>query len=563
MSPNPRSGGRVLVDQLLIHGVDMAFCVPGESYLEVLDALHDSRTIRLINARHEAGAANMAEAYGKLTGKPGICMVTRGPGATHASVGVHTAMQDSTPMILLIGQVGRDMMDREAFQEIDYRQMFGSVVKWAAQIDDAARIPEYMARAFHTATSGRPGPVVLALPEDMLTDVVTVRDAEPYRVAKPAPTHSDLLRVQAALAKAQRPLVIIGGPGWQDEAGAAIQAFAEANDLPVAASFRRMDAIAPDSRVYVGDLGTSGPPELVKRAKEADLLLVIGARLGEMTTQGYTVLDAPEPKQTLIHIHADPDELGRVYRPDVGIVADANAFALATGALKPLESRPWKIWAKEARADFEKSLVPTPYNGELDMGRAMRELAGSAHVESFIVTVDAGNHTGWPMRFLPFKRPARLVGPTSGAMGYSVPAAVAASLVHPDRLVLGMIGDGGFMMSGLEIATAVQYGAAPIILVFDNGIYGTIRMHQEREHPARVVGTDLKSPDFVALAKSLGAHAEAVTRTEDFMPALERAIAARRTALLALTIDPEIITTRTTMTAIREAALKRQAAQAR
>ncbi|MBL0932404.1 MAG: thiamine pyrophosphate-binding protein [Alphaproteobacteria bacterium] len=563
MSPKPRSGGRVLVDQLLIHGVDMAFCVPGESYLEVLDALHDSRTIRLINARHEAGAANMAEAYGKLTGKPGICMVTRGPGATHASVGVHTAMQDSTPMILLVGQVGRDMMDREAFQEIDYRQMFGSVVKWAAQIDDAARIPEYMARAFHTATSGRPGPVVLALPEDMLTDVVTVRDAEPYRVAKPAPTHSDLLRVQAALAKAQRPLVIIGGPGWQDEAGAAIQAFAEANDLPVAASFRRMDAIAPDSRVYVGDLGTSGPPELIKRAKEADLLLVIGARLGEMTTQGYTVLESPEPKQTLIHIHADPDELGRVYRPDVGIVADANAFALATGALKPLETRPWKAWTQAARADYEKSLVPNPYNGELDMGRAMRELATSRHVESYVVTVDAGNHTGWPMRFLPFKRPARLVGPTSGAMGYSVPAAVAASLVHPDRLVLGMIGDGGFMMSGLEIATAVQYGAAPIILVFDNGIYGTIRMHQEREHPARVVGTDLKSPDFVGLAKSLGAYAEAVTRTEDFMPALERAIAARRTALLALTIDPEIITTRTTMTAIREAALKRQAAQAR
>jgi acetolactate synthase I/II/III large subunit len=476
---------------------------------------------------------------------------------------VHTAMQDSTPMILLVGQVGRDMMDREAFQEIDYRQMFGSVVKWAAQIDDASRIPEYMARAFHTATSGRPGPVVLALPEDMLTDVVTVRDAEPYRVAKPAPTHSDLLRVQAALAKAQRPLVIIGGPGWQDEAGAAIQEFAEANDLPVAASFRRMDAIAPDSRVYVGDLGTSGPPELIKRAKEADLLLVIGARLGEMTTQGYTVLESPEPKQTLIHIHADPDELGRVYRPDLGVVADSNAFALATAALKPLEARPWKSWTQAARADYEKSLVPTPYNGELDMGRAMRELATSAHVESYIVTVDAGNHTGWPMRFLPFKRPARLVGPTSGAMGYSVPAAVAASLVHPDRLVLGMIGDGGFMMSGLEIATAVQYGAAPIILVFDNGIYGTIRMHQEREHPARVVGTDLKSPDFVALAKSLGAHAEAVTRTEDFMPALERAIAARRTALLALTIDPEIITTRTTMTAIREAALKRQAAQAR
>ncbi len=561
MALAPRTGGRILVDQLLIHGADMAFCVPGESYLEVLDALHDSRTIRLINARHEAGAANMAEAYGKLTGKPGLALVTRGPGATHAAVGVHTAFQDSTPMILFVGQVGRDMLDREAFQEIDYRQMFGSVAKWAAQIDVAERIPEYVARAFHVATSGRPGPVVLALPEDMLTDTARVRDADPYRPVRAAAPQADVLRVQAELAKAQRPLALIGGPGWTDEGARAMQAFCEANDVPVAASFRRMDAFANDSRVYAGDLGTSGPPELIKRAKEADLLLVVGARLGEMTTQGYTIMDAPEPKQRLIHVHASAEETGRVFRADLAIASDANAFALALAAAAPLESRPWKAWTEAARADYLGSLVPTPYNGDLDMGRAMRELAG-ALPEKFVVTLDAGNHTGWPQRYLQFKRPARLIGPTSGAMGYSVPAAVAAALVHPDRLTIGAVGDGGFMMSGLEIATAVQHGAAPIVLVFNNATYGTIRMHQEREHPARVVGTDLKSPDFAALGRAMGAHGETVTRTAEFAPAFERAVAARKPAVIELKTDPELISTRTTLTAIREAALKRRAATA-
>jgi acetolactate synthase I/II/III large subunit len=561
MSPKARSGGRILVDQLLIHGVDMAFCVPGESYLDVLDALHDSRTIRLINARHEAGAANMAEAYGKLTGKPGIAMVTRGPGATHASVGVHTAFQDSTPMILFVGQVGRDMLDREAFQEIDYRQMFGSVVKWAAQIDQAERIPEYVARAFHVATSGRPGPVVLALPEDMLTDTVVARDADPYRPVRPAPTQADMLRVQAELAKAKRPLVLIGGPGWTDDGALAMQEFCEANDLPVAVSFRRMDAFANDSRVYAGDLGTSGPPELIKRAKDADLLLVVGARLGEMTTQGYTILDAPEPKQTLIHVHASAEEPGRVFRPDLALNAEANAFAMATLGLKAIVDRPWKAWTEAARKDYLASLVPTPYNGDLDMGRGMRDLMAILS-EKFVVTLDAGNHTGWPQRYLSYKRPARLLGPTSGAMGYSVPACVAASLVHPDRLVIGAVGDGGFMMSGLEIATAVQHGATPIVLVFNNAIYGTIRMHQEREHPTRVVGTDLKSPDFAALARAMGAHGETVSRTAEFLPAFERAVAARKPAVIELRMDPDLISTRTTLTAIREAALKRQAEKA-
>ncbi len=562
MAQKARSGGRILVDQLLVHGADTAFCVPGESYLEVLDALHDSPAIKLVNARHEAGAANMADAYGKLTGKPGIAMVTRGPGACQAAVGVHTAFQDSTPMILLVGQVGRDMMDREAFQEIDYRQMFGPVAKWAAQIDMVERIPEYMARAFHVATSGRPGPVVLALPEDMLTDTATVADADPYRPVRAAPAPGDVERALALLAGAQRPLAIVGGPGWTDEAGAAFRSFAEANDLPVAAGFRRMDAFANDSRCYVGEYGTASPAPLLKRAKEADLLFVVGARLGEMTTQGYTLLDSPRPRQKLVHVHASAEETGRVYNADLAIQANASLFAIELGKAKALAKRPWTAWTKQARTEFEANLEPTPYNGALDMGKAMRALAAELP-DAFTVTVDAGNHTGWPHRYLTYKRPARFVGPTSGAMGYSVPAAVAASLVHPGRVVVGCVGDGGFMMSGQEIATALQHGGAPVILVFNNGIYGTIRMHQEREHPGRVVGTDMKSPDFAAFARALGCHGETVEKTDDFLPAFRRAVAAKKPAVIELKTDPEMITTRTTITAIREAALKRQAEAAK
>ncbi|MBI1243993.1 MAG: thiamine pyrophosphate-binding protein [Alphaproteobacteria bacterium] len=562
MAPKARSGGRILVDQLLVHGADMAFCVPGESYLEVLDALHDSKAIKLVNARHEAGAANMADAYGKLTGRPGIAMVTRGPGACQASVGVHTAFQDSTPMILLVGQVGREMMDREAFQEIDYRQMFGPVAKWAAQIDLAERIPEYIARAFHVATSGRPGPVVLALPEDMLTDHATVADADPYRPVRAAPAAGDMDRVMALLGAAERPLAIVGGPGWTDEAALAFRQFAEANDLPVTAGFRRMDAYANDSRCYVGEYGTASPAALLKRAKEADLLLVVGARLGEMTTQGYTLIDAPRPRQKLIHVHASAEETGRVFNADLAIQANASLFALASAKAKPLASRPWASWTKAARAEFEANLTPTPYNGALDMGVAMRALAAELP-DAFTVTVDAGNHTGWPHRYLTYKRPARFVGPTSGAMGYSVPAAVAASIVHPGRLVVGCVGDGGFMMSGQEIATALQHGGAPVILVFNNQIYGTIRMHQEREHPGRVVGTDLVNPDFAAFARALGCHGETVEKTDDFLPAFRRAVASKKPAVVELKTDPEMITTRTTIAAIREAALKRQAEAAR
>jgi acetolactate synthase-1/2/3 large subunit len=554
--PALRSGGKILVDQLRVHGADMAFCVPGESYLEILDALHDEPGIRLINARHEAGAANMAEAYGKLTGRPGLCLVTRGPGACHASVGVHTAFQDSTPMILLVGQVGRDMVDREAFQEIDYRRMFAPVAKWAAQIDRAERIPEYVSHAFHVATSGRPGPVVLALPEDMLSERVAVANAAPYVPVQPQTSAADIAKLRRLLERAQRPLLLIGGPGWTDDASRQIAAFAQANNLPACCSFRRQDAFDNTASVYAGDLGTSGPPALVRRAKEADLLLVVGARLGEMTTQGYTVLDSPEPRQTLIHVHTDADEFGRVFRPSLAIQASSASFAALAVAMAPVDSARWAAWTKQARDDYLASLEPTPYNGALDVGRALAGIRETLP-KDVIVTVDAGNHSGWPQRYLLFGRPGRELGPTSGAMAYSVPAAVAAKLVYPERLVLCFVGDGGFMMCGQEMSTAVQYGANVITLVTNNRMYGTIRMHQEREHPERVVGTELHNPDFAELGRALGCHGEIVNRTDEFAPALARAIQSGRPAVVELRTDPDLVTTRTTLTALREAALAR------
>ncbi|WP_142846413.1 thiamine pyrophosphate-binding protein [Telmatospirillum sp. J64-1] len=549
-----RSGGRILVDQLLIHGAEMAFCVPGESYLEVLDALHDCQdSIRLINARHEGGAANMAEAYGKLTGRPGLCLVTRGPGACHAAVGVHTAFQDSTPMILLIGQVGRQALDREAFQEIDYRSMFGGIAKWVAQIERTDRIPEYMARAFRVATSGRPGPVVLALPEDMLSESAEVPDSAPYAAARPSASAGDVERIAAILAQAERPLMIVGGGGWSDQACRDILAFAEANGLPTACSFRRQDVVDNRSDIYVGDLGTSTSPALIKRLGEADLLFVIGARLGEMTTRNYTTLDSPRPRQRLVHVHADADEIGRVYGPDLGVVAAPEPMAAALAGQRWGRADRWRAWCEEARRDYLADIEPPPYDGRLDLGRIFAELRESLP-EDAIVTLDAGNHTGWPQRFLSYRRPRRELGPTNGSMGYSVPAAVAASLLHPDRLVIGCVGDGGFMMSGQELATAAQYGAKPIILLFNNGTYGTIRMHQEREHPERVIGTDLVNPDFAGLARAMQAHAEVVTDTESFLPAFERARKSGLAAVIELRTEAEQISTRTTITSLREAA---------
>jgi acetolactate synthase-1/2/3 large subunit len=554
-SRKARTGGQVLVDQLLIHGADTAYCVPGESYLEVLDALHDVQDrFTLINARHEAGAANMAETYGKLTGKPGICMVTRGPGACHAAIGVHIAQQDSTPMILLVGQIARDTTDREAFQEVDYRAMFGPIAKWATQIDDPRRVPEYMARAFRVATSGRPGPVVVALPEDMLTEVVTVDDARPYAATHAALSNNSLSALKAEIKMAERPLLMLGGSGWSDDSSAAITRFAEANHIPVTTSFRRQDIVDNLSPIFAGDFGTSTAPTLYAHQRDADLLVVIGARLGEITTKTYTSITSPNPQTRLVHIYPDADEIGRVYSPDLGVAAAPASVAAGLDGVVLGRGDAWQVWCKRLHDDYlADSEAPNGSDWQLDMGVALTQLRESLPDDA-VVTLDAGNHTGWAQRFLRFGRPGRIIGSTCGAMGYSVPAAVAASIANPGRMALSFVGDGGFMMSGNELATAAQYGGRPIILLFNNGIYGTIRMHQERDHPERVSGTTLKNQDFVKMAEGLGAHAERVTKTADFAAAFTRARDSGRPSLIELVTDPNQISTRTTIGKLRDSA---------
>ena len=547
-----RPGGRILVDQLELHGAELAFGVPGESYLAVLDALHDS-PICYVVCRHEVGAANMADAYGKLTGRPGICMVTRGPGATHASGGIHTAFQDSTPVILLIGQVGRDMLEREAFQEIDYRQMFGPMAKWVAQIDEVERIPELVARAFHTATSGRPGPVVLALPEDMLVEEADVADAAPYEPTRTHPGGEDLERMRALLQGASRPLAIVGGRPWSARAHDDLAAWCEAGELPIAASFRCQDYVDNDSPVYAGHLTLGQDPRLGARVRDADVLLVIGDRLSEITTSGYTLLDVPRPAQALIHVHPDPDELARVYQPELGIAAGPAEFAVALRGVPPLDGSAWRDATAQARAEYRENLRHTPQPGELDMGELTAHLRERLPADA-IITNGAGNFSVWAHRFYEFHAYPSQLAPTSGSMGYGVPAAVAAKLVEPARTVVAFAGDGDFLMTGQELATAVQFGAAIVVLVVDNGMHGTIRMHQERRYPGRVSGTELVNPDFAALAAAYGAHGERVGRTADFPAALERALAAGRPALLHLVVDPEALTPRQTLTEVREQA---------
>jgi len=547
-----RTGGQLLVDQLAVHGAELAFCVPGESYLAVLDALHDA-PIRLVTCRHEAAAANMAEAYGKLTGEPGICLVTRGPGATHAAIGVHTADQDSTPLILLIGQVGRDMLDREAFQEIDYRRMFNPMAKWVAQIDRAERIPELIARAFSVATAGRPGPVVLALPEDMLVDEVDVADARRLVPVQTQPGAAELERLRELLAAAERPFVLAGGGGWSAGAAADLTAFCEANELPVGTSFRRQDYVDNTSRAYAGHVGVGIDAALARRVADADLLLVVGPRLGETTTGGYTLVESPVPRQTLVHVHAGAEELGRVYQPELAIHAGSPEFAAALRGLSCSEqlSPARRAWVESAHADYLATLEPVPGPGGLNMSEVVAALRERLLADA-IVCSGAGNFAVWAHRFSSFSRYRTQLAPTSGAMGYGVPAAIAAKILHPERTVVCLAGDGDFLMSSQELATAAQERAAVVFLVVDNGMYGTIRMHQERQYPGRVVGTSLTNPDFAAYATSFGAHAERVERTEEFAPALERALAAGRPALLHLLVDPEAITPQATLTALRE-----------
>jgi len=547
-----RTGGRLLVDQLVVHGAEVAFGVPGESYLAVLDALYDA-PLRFVSCRHEVGAANMADAYGKLTGRPGICMVTRGPGATHAAGGIHTADQDSTPLILLIGQVGREMMGREAFQEIDYRHMFGPMAKWVEQIDSADRIPELVSRAFHVATSGRPGPVVLALPEDMLVEESDAADALRYAVTRVHPARDDLERVRALLAEAERPLVVVGGAPWSAEAHDALTGWCAAGGLPVASGWRRQDYVDNTSGAYVGHLALGADSRLAQRVRDADVLLVIGDRLSEITTAGYTLLRVPNPTQALVHVTADPDELGRVYTPTLAVAASPDTFSVALSELPSLDPTPRQARTAQAREEYLDNLRHLPLPGDLDMGEVMATLRDRLPADA-ILTNGAGNFSVWAHRFYEFRQYPTQLAPTSGAMGYGVPAAVAAKIMLPGRSVVSIAGDGDFLMTGQELATAVQYDAAVVILVVNNGMYGTIRMHQERHYPGRVSGTDLVNPDFAALARAFGAHGALVERTQDFALALDEALACGRPALIELRVDPEALTPRQTLTEIREAA---------
>jgi acetolactate synthase-1/2/3 large subunit len=549
-----RTGGRILVDNLVSRDADTVFCVPGESFLGAIEALREAAgRIRLIACRHESGAANMAEAYGKLTGRPGICFVTRGPGTTNAAIGLHTARQDSTPMLLLIGQVGRDMLGREAFQEIDYRRMLGELTKWVDQVDDPARIPEYVARAWAIAMTGRRGPVALVFPEDVLTALAETADAPPSPIAEPAPTPEQMKALADLLASAERPLLVAGGSGWSVMACAALAAFAESFELPVAAAFRCQDRMDNEHRLYVGELGTSVAPQLAERVREADLIVAVGDRLGEMTTSGYELIEAPVPHQKLVHVHPGAEELGRVFAPTLPINAAVGPFLAAAVALKPNGRPKWTDWAAVARNEFEAALTVRDFPGSIDFGAVLATIRGRLGPEA-IITNGAGNYTGWAHRYRYRRFPTQL-GPVSGAMGYGFPAAIAAKAVHPQRDVVCFAGDGCFLMTGQELATAVHYQLAVVVLVFDNGMYGTIRMHQERRYPGNSYATDLTNPDFAAYAQAFGAHGETVRATEDFAPAFDRALAAGKPAIVHLLMHPEIITTRATLSEIRERAL--------
>ncbi|GAA4323257.1 thiamine pyrophosphate-binding protein [Pigmentiphaga soli] len=545
--PTPaRSGGRLLVDALIGRGCDLAFGVPGESYLAVLDALYDTQDkLRFITCRHEGGAAFMAEAYAKLTGRPGICFVTRGPGATNASIGVHTARQDSTPLILFVGQVGRDFADREAFQEIDFRRMFGQMAKWIASIDRAERVPEYVNKAFQIAQSGRPGPVVLALPEDMLASEAAVPDVPPQPLARPAPREEDAQRLQGLLAQSARPLLLLGGSGWTPAARADAARFADAFGLPVATGFRRQDLFDNRHDAYAGYVGLGMDPKLAQRVREADLLIVAGSRLGEMVTLGYELFGGSTARRALVHAHADPQELGTLFDTTLAINAGMPELARMLARL-PARPGPWRQWTQSARQDYLASLEPPPAPEvplQVDMAAIVHWLNLRLRGE-VVVTNGAGNYAGWAHRYFQHGPQRRQLGPTSGAMGYSVPSAVAAKLAHPDRVVVSFAGDGCYMMNGQELATAVQYDAPIIVIVVNNGVYGTIRMHQRREYPGRPSGTALRNPDFARLAEAYGGHGETVLRTADFAPAFERALASGKPAVIDVRTEPRAITTR-------------------
>ncbi len=550
------SGARLLVESLRAQRTDTIFTVPGESFLAVLDALYDVRDeIRLVVCRHESGAANMAEAHGKLTNRPGVCFVTRGPGASNACIGVHTARQDSTPMIVFVGQVSRDALEREAWQEIDYRQMYGHVAKWVTQIESAARIPEIVSRAFHVATSGRPGPVVIALPEDMLAELVAAENVPPLLSAQSIamqPAGEQIAELRTLLDEAHRPVVLLGGGAWTRAACADLQAFVARFDLPVVCAFRRQDLFDNRDPHYAGEAGLGMDPALAERLRAADLVLAIGPRLGETSTRGYELFSVPVPAARLVHVHRDAGELGRVYRPHLAINAGMAEFAQALSRLPAPARAAWSEWTRAAHADYEARRAPPKSESAIDLAAIV------AHVDEVlpdnaIVSNGAGNYTLWVQRFFRYRGWRTQLAPTSGAMGYGLPAAIAAALHEPTRPAVCFAGDGCFLMTGQELATAVQYGARVIVIVVDNGMYGSIRMHQHRHYPGRVIGTELKSPDFVGLARAYGAYAEQVERTADFPAAFQRARDAQTAAVLVLRTEPNVLTPNLVIEANEEA----------
>ncbi|MFZ0425233.1 MAG: thiamine pyrophosphate-binding protein [Xanthobacteraceae bacterium] len=549
---NLRSAAEVLVDQLRIHGVQHVFCVPGESYLAVLDAFHDS-DLSVTVCRQEAGACMMAEAVGKVTGRPGVCFVTRGPGATNASHGIHIAQQDSSPMILFVGQVARDMREREAFQELDYRAVFGSMTKWATEIDDPARVPEIVSRAFHIAANGRPGPVVIAIPEDMLVERVAVSDAPPYAPIETSPGPAEMAKFAEMLGAARAPVVLLGGSRWSQEAADRMATFAQKYSLPVCTTFRRGSVFDQTHPCYAGDLGIGPNPKLLARIKEADLVIMIGGRLGELPSQSYTLFDIPRPQTTFVHVHPGAEELGRVYSPHLAIHATPTAFTAALEKLQFAQAPAGD--AKSANADYRAwTDTPTEQPGGVNFGAVMAWLRDNLPADAILCN-GAGNYAAWIHRFFRFRRFGHHVAPASGSMGYGVPAAVAMKRLYPDRQVVCLAGDGDFLMNGQEFATAVQYDLPFTTIIVDNGMYGTIRMHQEREYPGRISATELRNPDFPAYARAFGGFGISVERTEDFPAAFKAAQASGKPAIVRLAIDPDAITPAMTLTKIRAKSL--------
>ncbi len=549
-----RHGGKILADQLAIQGVTTTFTVPGESFLAALDGLYDATGVQTVICRQEGGAAIMAEAWGKATGQPGICFVTRGPGAANAMSGLHIAQQDSTPMIMFLGLPASDTEDREAFQEIATTQLFSSFVKWVGVIRETARIPEYVSRAFHVAQSGRPGPVVIGLPEDMLAASADVPDVAAAVIAQPQPAASDMDGLQEILAAAKKPLMIVGGSGWSNETREKIQAFTKRFGLPVAASFRCQDYIDNRHETYVGHAGVGMDPALAKTIADADTLLVVGSRLGEMTTDGYKLLNIPTPQQKLVHIHPSADELGTVYRAELPINASASTFAAALETLQSPSEDNWSEWRDNARSAYQASGKVLEVPGATQYPEIIKQVADAVSDDAIICN-GAGNYAAFLHKYFTYRGYRTQLAPTSGSMGYGVPAAVAAKIANPSKTVVAFAGDGCFMMTSQELATAMQYDAAVIMIVVNNGMYGTIRMHQERHYPGRVVGTELHNPDFAAFARSFGAHGETVTATSEFMPAFERSLAAGTSAVIELKVDPEALTPRQTLSQIREQSL--------